>query len=71
MALYFSRLTVVHKLGNFGHAYCVRIVKFGQENVQQYVQFLGEICPDDDLDHEEDFLTAEECRKRRQKAVGV
>ncbi|KAJ7869145.1 hypothetical protein B0H14DRAFT_2727920 [Mycena olivaceomarginata] len=46
-------------LGNFGHAYCVRV---------QYVQFLGEICPDDDLDHEEDFLTAEECRKRRQKA---
>ncbi|KAF8190425.1 hypothetical protein K438DRAFT_1971287 [Mycena galopus ATCC 62051] len=55
-------------IGNFGHAYCVDVVQSGQHIIQTYVQFLGEICPDDGLDHEEDSLTAEECRKRRQKA---
>ncbi|KAJ6588741.1 hypothetical protein B0H19DRAFT_1100920 [Mycena capillaripes] len=55
-------------IGNFGHAYYVRVGQSGKGTVQQYAQFIGEICSDDELDHEEDSLTAEECKKRRQKA---
>ncbi|KAF7360483.1 hypothetical protein MVEN_00779000 [Mycena venus] len=53
-------------IGNFGHAYCVRVPQSGEETV--HVQFMGEICLDDGLDHEKDSLTAEECMRRRQKA---
>ncbi|KAJ7266872.1 hypothetical protein B0H12DRAFT_137423 [Mycena haematopus] len=55
-------------IGNYGHAYRVAVAQSGTHVLQTYVQFLGEICPDDGSDHEEDFLTAEECWKRRQKA---
>ncbi|KAJ6475804.1 hypothetical protein C8R47DRAFT_1142493 [Mycena vitilis] len=55
-------------IGNFGHAYCVRVVQSGQETEQLYVHFIGEVSPDDDVVHEEDSYSAEEYKKRRQKA---
>ncbi|KAJ7078079.1 hypothetical protein C8R44DRAFT_896062 [Mycena epipterygia] len=56
-------------LGNFGHAYYVRVVsQSGKAAIEQYVQFIGEICAEDDQEVEENSLTPEECAKMRYKA---
>ncbi|KAJ7754537.1 hypothetical protein B0H16DRAFT_1542679 [Mycena metata] len=55
-------------IGNFGHAYCVQVEREGRLTEEEYVQFMGEICPKDEFDHEGDALTSEECKKRRHKA---
>ncbi|KAJ7037930.1 hypothetical protein C8F04DRAFT_1256445 [Mycena alexandri] len=55
-------------VGNFGHAYCVQVEREGRLTEQEYVQFMGEICGNDEFDYEEDSLTSEECKKRRHKA---
>ncbi|KAJ7185478.1 hypothetical protein C8R46DRAFT_1025513 [Mycena filopes] len=55
-------------IGNFGHAYCVRVQQEDRHTDQEYVQFMGEICADDGLTHEEDSLSPDECKKRRHKA---
>ncbi|KAJ6595632.1 hypothetical protein DFH09DRAFT_144098 [Mycena vulgaris] len=60
--------------GNFGHAYIVRVISqlSGQETLEKYVQFLGEICSEDGLDSEKKpCASVEVCAKMRRIANSI